>query len=76
MKILGLALSSEPRFSLAEYTYPINGPVYLDNTTTIQEYERKNYNGYVSPQRKDGEPRRENKDILKILEEWGLNIKK
>ncbi|MCV9928757.1 hypothetical protein OIU83_13890 [Flavobacterium sp. LS1R49] len=76
MKILGLALSVEPQFSLAEYTYPIKGPVYLDNATTIQEYKRENANGYVSPQRKIGEPRRENKDILKILEEWGLNIKK
>jgi len=75
MKILGLALSAEPRFSLAEYTYPIKGPVYLDETTKIENYERKNVNGYVSPQRLT--PRNlneENRDILKELENYGIKV--
>jgi hypothetical protein len=76
IKILALALTIEPRVSIAEYTIPIKGPVYLDEITVIQNYKQENTNGYVSPQRKIGEPRRENKDILKILEEWGLKIKK
>ena len=41
MKILGLALSVETKFSLAEYTHPIKRPVYLDNTTIIQKYKRQ-----------------------------------
>ncbi|MDY0986081.1 hypothetical protein SOM12_01560 [Flavobacterium sp. CFBP9031] len=74
MKILGMALSVEPRFSLAEYTYPIKGPVYLDETTTIQEFKRKNNNGYISSQQGEQQPRFEKKDILKELEDYGLKI--
>ena len=74
MKILGLALSAEPRFSLAEYTHPIKGPVYLDETTTLQEFKRKNNNGYISSQQVEQEPRFEKKDILKELEDYGLKI--
>lgn len=76
IKILALALTIDPRVSIADYTLPIKGPVYLDEITVIQNYKRKSVNGYVSSQRKISEPRRENKDILKILEEWGLKIKK
>ncbi|MCM0666930.1 hypothetical protein [Flavobacterium tyrosinilyticum] len=75
MKILGMALSAEPRFSLAEYTYPIKGPVYLDNTTIIQKYKRDNSNGYISPQRPKGDPEKENRDLLKELEDFGLALK-
>lgn len=72
MKILGMALSAEPRFSLAEYTHPIKGPVYLDRRTKYLEYERFNTNGYVSPQR----PKKETLkyidiDILETLEDYG-----
>ncbi|KIO50739.1 hypothetical protein IW18_21610 [Flavobacterium hibernum] len=75
MKILGLALSAEPRFSLAEYTYPIKGPVYLDKTTEIREYKRENYNGYISSQKLDGKPKNTERDVLKELEEFGLILK-
>lgn len=74
IKILGFALSAEPRFSLAEYTYPVNGPVYLDEQTLYQQYKRENANGYVSPQRKEGDPFIVKKDILKELQEYGLTI--
>lgn len=74
IKILGLALSAEPRFSLAEYTYPINGPVYLDEETLYQEYKRENASGYVSPQRLCGKPVIVNRDVLKELQECGLII--
>ncbi|WP_394774240.1 hypothetical protein [Flavobacterium sp.] len=73
IKILGLALSTEPRFSLAEYTFPINGPVYLDEQTIIQEYKRENTNGYVSPQRFIKEYT-EKRDVLKELEDYGLKL--
>ncbi|MFG4001438.1 hypothetical protein [Flavobacterium aquidurense] len=75
IKILALALSAEPKFNLAEYTFPINGPVYLDNKTVIQNYKRENYNGHISSQQLQGRPREENRDILEELEEVGLNIK-
>jgi len=75
MKILGMALSAEPRFSLAEYTYPIKGPVYLDKTTEIREYKRENYNGYISSQKLDGKPKNAERDVLKELEEFGLILK-
>ncbi|MBF4516681.1 hypothetical protein IRZ71_10010 [Flavobacterium sp. ANB] len=75
MKILGMALSAESQFSLAEYTYPIAGPVYLDNKTRIQKYKRENTNGYVSPQRTKGKPEQENRDTLKELEECGFVLK-
>ncbi|MBF4516683.1 hypothetical protein IRZ71_10020 [Flavobacterium sp. ANB] len=75
MKILGLALSTEPQFNLAEYTFPINGPVYLDNKTVIQNYKRENHNGYISSQKLQGIPHEEKRDILEELEEIGLNIK-
>lgn len=71
IKILGFALSTEPRFSLAEYTYPVNGPVYLDGQTFYQHYKRNNTNGYVSPQ-KGGKPEKNETDILKELEDYGL----
>ncbi|WP_281232471.1 hypothetical protein [Flavobacterium gelatinilyticum] len=72
IKILGFALSAEPRFSLAEYTYPVNGPVYLDEQTMYQKYERDNSNGYVSPQRlKDKKTLK--RDTLNELKEWGIN---
>ncbi|KIO50861.1 hypothetical protein [Flavobacterium hibernum] len=75
MKILGLALSAEPRFSLAEYTHPIKGPVYLDQTTKVENYERKNTNGYISPQELTyPAPYKENKDILKELEDYGIKL--
>lgn len=74
MKILGLALSAEPKFSLAEYTYPMKGPVYLDESTTIRKYEIKNYNGYTSPQRFLNEYN-EKRDILQELQGYGLKIK-
>lgn len=73
IKILGFALSTEPRFSLAEYTFPVNGPVYLDEKTLYQEYIRENTNGYVSPQRFKREFLVE-RDILKELEDFGLII--
>ncbi|PIF71489.1 hypothetical protein [Flavobacterium sp. 2] len=73
IKILGFALSAEPRFSLAEYTYPVNGPVYLDEQTLYQRYERDNTNGYVSPQRFKKEYV-EKRDILKELQDFGLII--
>ncbi|MFB9079648.1 hypothetical protein ACFFLS_07150 [Flavobacterium procerum] len=76
IKFLALAISIEPRFSLAEYTYPINGPVYLDNQTFFQAYEKKNYNGYVSEQRKDG-PLITNpeEDLLRlIVKDYGVKI--
>lgn len=73
IKILGFALSAEPRFSLAEYTFPINGPVYLDEQTMYEKYERDNSNGYVSPQRlKDKKTLK--RDTLNELKEWGINI--
>ena len=75
MKILGLALSVEPKFSLAEYAHPIKGPVYLDNKTIIQQYKRENSHSYVSPQRSKGEPMEEKRDMLKEIEEWGLILK-
>ncbi|OXB01787.1 hypothetical protein B0A75_04925 [Flavobacterium oncorhynchi] len=74
IKILGFALSAEPRFSLAEYTYPVNGPVYLDEQTFYQHYKRNNTNGYVSPQRSEGKPINKVRDILKELQESGLAI--
>jgi len=74
MKILGLALSAEPRFSIAEYTYPIKGPVYLDEKTKIENYERSNYNGYVSSQKVMKPTKYEKRDILKELEDYGLKI--
>lgn len=75
MKILGLVLSAEPRFSLSEYTYPIKGPVYLDKTTELREYKRENYNGYISSQKLDGNPKNVERDVLKELEEFGLILK-
>jgi hypothetical protein len=75
MKILGLALSAEPRFNLAEYTYPIQGPAYLDKTTIFQEYIAKNYNGYVAAQKAIGDSKKIDSNILKQLEEWGLVLK-
>lgn len=74
MKILGLPLSIEPQFSLAEYTFPIKGPVYLDEITVIQEYKRESANGYISAQRADKEPKKEKRDILRELEDYGLKI--
>jgi hypothetical protein len=72
IKILGFALSAEPRFNLAEYTYPVNGPVYLDEQTMYEKYERDNSNGYVSPQRlKDKKTLK--RDTLNELKEWGIN---
>jgi len=75
IKILGLVLSAEPKFNLAEYTYPIAGPVYLDNITELREYKRENYNGYISPQKLDGKPKNVERDVLKELEECGLILK-
>lgn len=76
MKLLGMALSAESQFSLAEYAYPINGPVYLDEKTKIENYERKSYNGYISSQKLSSPPPHEEKrDVLKELEDYGLNIK-
>lgn len=72
IKILAFALSAEPRFSLAEYTYPVNGPVYLDDQTLYQHYKRDNTGGYVSPQRAEGKPMNKVRDILKELEDYGL----
>ena len=75
MKILGLALSVEPRFNLAEYTYPINGPVYLGGKTKVENYKRENYNGYVSSQRLIlPTPNDEKDDVLKRLEDYGLKV--
>lgn len=75
MKILGMALSAEPRFSLAEYTYPIKGPVYLDQITKVENYERKSYNGYVNPSQTLIESNNYKRDVLAELEEFGLKIK-
>lgn len=75
MKILGLALSVEPRFSLAEYTYPIKGPVYLDEKTKIENYKRDNNNGYITAQKLTFPPPHEEKrDLLKELEDYGLKV--
>ncbi|PAM91554.1 hypothetical protein B4N84_27495 [Flavobacterium sp. IR1] len=71
MKILGLALSVEPRFNLAAYTYPINGPVHLDEKTTLKVYERESYNGYISPQKLKKQHLIEG-DVLKQLDNYGL----
>jgi hypothetical protein len=76
INILGFALSAEPRFSLADHTHPIKGPVYLDAITTIQKYEIENHNGYTTSQRLKDKPREENRDLLKELEECGLKILK
>jgi hypothetical protein len=75
MKLLGMALSVEPNFSLSEYTYPIAGPVYLDKITELREYKRENYNGYISSQKLDGKPKNVERDVLKELEECGLILK-
>ena len=75
IRAIGMALSAEPRFSLAEYTYPIKGPVYLDKTTELREYKRENNNGYISSQKLDGKPKNVGRDVLKELEEFGLILK-
>lgn len=72
--ILSLALTIEPRVGLVAYTFPIKGPVYLDEITTVQNFEMESYNGYVSSQKLVNKPRNENRDILKQLQEWGLKI--
>lgn len=74
MKILTLALALEPRASLAEYAYPIKGPVYLDETTIIQEYKRENFNGYISSQRLAVPPYTRKRDVLKELQDWGFKV--
>ncbi|WP_289664966.1 hypothetical protein [Flavobacterium panacagri] len=75
IKILGLVISAEPRFSLAEFTYPINGPVYLDEKTKIENYIRKSYNGYLDSSQTLVDSDNYKKDILKELEDYGLKIK-